>query len=50
MRITARADLAASMLSLLDDDRCHRTTVGVITTVDNPTLLQWVRRDALAEK
>jgi len=49
-RFTARADLAASMLGLLDDDRYHRTTVSVITTVDNPTLLQWIRREALAKK
>ncbi|MGO4649330.1 NAD(P)-dependent oxidoreductase [Nocardia sp. 2YAB30] len=48
-RFTARADLAASMLALLDDDRYLRTTVGVITTVDNPTLLQWIRREALAK-
>jgi putative NADH-flavin reductase len=47
-RFTARADLAASMLALLDDDRYLRTTLGVITTVDNPTLLQWIRREALA--
>ncbi|MFE7800395.1 NAD(P)-dependent oxidoreductase [Nocardia sp. NPDC057440] len=45
---TARADLAASMLALLDDDRYLRTAVGVVTTVDNPTLLQWIRREALA--
>lgn len=48
-RFTARADLAASMLALLDDDRHLRTTVGVITTVDNPTLFQWIRSEALAK-
>ncbi|MEU4222650.1 NAD(P)H-binding protein [Nonomuraea sp. NPDC026600] len=48
-RFTARADLAASMLALLDDDRHLRTTVSVITTADNPTLLQWIRREALAK-
>ncbi|RDI45279.1 NAD(P)-dependent oxidoreductase [Nocardia mexicana] len=47
-RFTARADLAASLLSLLDDDRYVRATLGVITTVDNPTLLQWIRREAAA--
>ncbi|GAA3065178.1 NAD(P)H-binding protein [Streptomyces glomeratus] len=47
-RFTARVDLAASMPALLSDDRHHRTTVSVITTVDNPTLLQWIRREALA--
>ncbi|MDW6061920.1 NAD(P)H-binding protein [Streptomyces sp. FXJ1.4098] len=48
-RFTARVDLAASMLALLDDDRRLRTTVGVITTVENPTLLRWVRHEALAK-
>lgn len=47
-RFTARVDLAASMLALLNDDRHLRTTVGVITTVNNPTLLQWMRREARA--
>ncbi|MEV5837192.1 NAD(P)H-binding protein [Nocardia sp. NPDC052112] len=47
-RFTARADLAASLLALVDDDRYRRTTIGVITTVDNPTLLQWIRGEALA--
>jgi hypothetical protein len=42
-RFTARADLAASMLALLDDDRYLRTTVSVVTTVDNPSLLRWIR-------
>ncbi|MBL1108585.1 NAD(P)H-binding protein [Streptomyces sp. 5-8] len=49
-RFTARVDLAASMLDLLDDDRHLRTTVGVVTTVDNPTLMQWIRREALARR
>ncbi|MFD9942655.1 NAD(P)-dependent oxidoreductase [Nonomuraea sp. NPDC059023] len=49
-RFTARADLAASLLALLDGDRYLRTTVGVITTVDNPGLLQWIRREALARR
>ncbi|WP_328406214.1 NAD(P)-dependent oxidoreductase [Nocardia sp. NBC_00403] len=48
-RFTARVDLAASMLSMLDNDRYLRTTVGVITTVDNPTLLRWIRGEALAK-
>ncbi|MFC7619808.1 NAD(P)-dependent oxidoreductase [Microlunatus sp. GCM10028923] len=47
-RFTARADLAASLLALLDD-RHLRRTVSVITTVGNPTLLQWIRREALAK-
>ncbi|WP_433622893.1 NAD(P)-dependent oxidoreductase [Nocardia sp. CA-120079] len=48
-RFTARADLAASMLALLDDDRYVHTTIGVITTAENPTLLEWIRREALAK-
>lgn len=48
-RFTARVDLAASLLALLDDDRHVRRTVSVITTADNPTLLQWIRREALAK-
>lgn len=47
-RFTARADLAACMLAVLDDDRRVRATLSVVTTVDNPTLLQWIRREALA--
>ncbi|MGK8506959.1 NAD(P)-dependent oxidoreductase [Nocardia asiatica] len=49
-RFTSRTDLAASMLAVLDDDRYLRTTVSVITTVDNPTLLRWIRREALAKR
>jgi uncharacterized protein YbjT (DUF2867 family) len=49
-RFTARADLAASMLALLDDDRYLRATVSVVTTDDNPTLLQWIRGEALANR
>ncbi|MFI7666175.1 NAD(P)-dependent oxidoreductase [Nocardia sp. NPDC049526] len=48
-RFTARADLAASMLALLNDHRYVRTTIGVITTADNPTLLEWIRHEALAK-
>ncbi|BCK56050.1 NAD(P)-dependent oxidoreductase [Nocardia wallacei] len=49
-RFTARVDLAASLLAALTDDRYLRTTVGVVTTVDNPTLLRWIRQEALAER
>jgi hypothetical protein len=45
---TARVDLAASMLALLDDDRYRRSTVSVITTAGNPTLLRWMRGEALS--
>jgi hypothetical protein len=37
------------MLALLDDDRYLRKTVSVITVADNPTLFQWIRREALAK-
>ncbi len=47
-RFAARVDLAASMLAMLDDERYARTTVSIMTTVDNPTLLQWMRHEALA--
>jgi len=49
-RFTGRVDLAASMLALLDDDHHLRTTVSVITTADNPSLFQWIRREALAKR
>ncbi|WP_086839400.1 NAD(P)-dependent oxidoreductase [Amycolatopsis kentuckyensis] len=49
-RFTARADLAASMLALLDGDRYVGATVGVITTVDNPKLLRWLRQEAVAAR
>ncbi|MQM24724.1 NAD(P)-dependent oxidoreductase [Glycomyces albidus] len=42
-RFTARADLAAGMLELLDSGGHVRNTVSLITTADNPTLLQWMR-------
>ncbi|WP_035793639.1 NAD(P)-dependent oxidoreductase [Kitasatospora mediocidica] len=40
---TARADLAASMLSQLTDDRYLRRAMGVITTDVRPTLRQLLR-------
>jgi putative NADH-flavin reductase len=49
-RFTARVDLAASMLAMLDDDRYLRTTVSVVTETHNPTLLRWIRTEALAAK
>ncbi len=47
-RFTARVDLAACLLAALDDDRYVHTTISVITTADNPSLWQWIRREALA--
>ncbi|MET7759192.1 hypothetical protein ABZT27_31500 [Streptomyces sp. NPDC005389] len=49
-RFTARVDLAAALLGLLDDDRHVRSTVSVITTVENPTVLRWIRNEALMSK
>lgn len=37
------------MPALLDDNRHHRSTVSVITTVGNPALLRWIRREALTK-
>ncbi|MFJ7217960.1 NAD(P)-dependent oxidoreductase [Amycolatopsis sp. NPDC098790] len=45
-RFTARADLAACMLDLVEGKRFVGSTVGVITTTDNPTLFQWLRANA----
>ncbi|MCZ4123398.1 NAD(P)-dependent oxidoreductase [Streptomyces sp. H39-S7] len=49
-RFTARVDLAAGLLALLDDDRHLRTTLSVTTTAANPTMLQWIRHEARARK
>lgn len=49
-RFTARVDLAASLLAMLDDNRYVGSTVSVVTTIDNPTLLRWIRHEALAAK
>ncbi|MFE3445657.1 NAD(P)-dependent oxidoreductase [Nocardia sp. NPDC059180] len=46
-RYTARVDLAAGLLRLLDDDRFVRTTAAVATTTGNPTMLQLMRSEAL---
>jgi hypothetical protein len=35
---------------MLDDDRYLRTTVSVVTETHNPTLLRWIRTEALAAK
>ncbi|MFH9725927.1 NAD(P)-dependent oxidoreductase [Streptomyces sp. NPDC017254] len=49
-RFTARVDLAAALLGLLDDSRHVRSTVSVVTTAENPTLLRWIRDEALNGK
>ena len=48
-RFTARVDLAASMLRLLDDEWFVRKVVGVITTSDNPGMLRLIRDEAFAK-
>ncbi len=45
-RFTARADLAASLLDLVEGNRYLGATVGVITTTDTPTWPQWIRDNA----
>ncbi|WP_280269206.1 NAD(P)-dependent oxidoreductase [Nocardia wallacei] len=47
-RYTSRADLAACLLAVLADDRYLGSTLGVVTTTDNPTMLQVIRREAFA--
>ncbi|MFI9408076.1 NAD(P)-dependent oxidoreductase [Nocardia sp. NPDC052316] len=48
-RYTARADLAAAMLRLIDDDEFVRKIVSVATTTDNPSLFQLLRTEALGK-
>lgn len=49
-RYTARGDLAASLLRVLGDRRYIGQTLGVVTTVDNPSMLQVIRREAFSKK
>ena len=44
---TARADLAASMIAQLTDDRFHRTALAVITTEVRPNLARLIWREAV---
>ncbi|MBB5918495.1 nucleoside-diphosphate-sugar epimerase [Nocardia transvalensis] len=46
-RYTARIDLADCMLRQVSDDRFVGTTVGVGTAVRNPSLIEFVRAEAL---
>jgi putative NADH-flavin reductase len=43
-------DPAASMLAMPDNNRYVSTTVSVVTTLNNPSLLRWIRTEALAAK
>jgi putative NADH-flavin reductase len=44
---TSRADLAASMLAQLGDDRYVRTVVGVTTTVGTPSVIRQIWREGV---
>jgi putative NADH-flavin reductase len=46
---TARADLAASMLAQLADDRFIRKTVGVSTTVGTPSIIRQIWREGITK-
>jgi putative NADH-flavin reductase len=46
---TARADLAASMLAQLADDRFVRRTVGVSTTVGTPSIVRQIWREGITK-
>lgn len=48
-RYTARVDLAAGLLRLVEDDRFVRKIVSVVTTTDNPSLFQLIRTEALGK-
>ncbi|MFI6869857.1 NAD(P)-dependent oxidoreductase [Nocardia sp. NPDC050406] len=48
-RFTARVDLAAVLLRVLEEAAFIGKTLGVVTTVDNPTMLQVIRQEAFAK-
>ncbi|MEU8900112.1 NAD(P)H-binding protein [Nocardia sp. NPDC048505] len=49
-RFTARVDLAASLLRLAETEGLFvRDTVAVVTTADNPSILQLIRSEALGK-
>ncbi|WP_194820405.1 NAD(P)-dependent oxidoreductase [Nocardia sp. XZ_19_385] len=48
-RFTARIDLAASLLRLAEEGSFVRKIVGVVTTTDNPSMLQLLRSEALGK-
>jgi putative NADH-flavin reductase len=47
---TARADLAASMLALLSDDRFVRKVVGVNTTAGTPSIIRQIWREGIKKE
>jgi nucleoside-diphosphate-sugar epimerase len=48
-RFTSRADLAACLLRLVDEDRYVQKIVSVVTTSNNPSLLRLIRTEALGK-
>lgn len=48
-RFTARSDLAACLLRLAETDHHVRTVVGVVTTIDNPGMLDLLRAEAFGK-
>lgn len=48
-RFTARSDLAACLLRLAETDHHVRTVVGVVTTADNPGMLDLLRAEAFGK-
>ncbi|MGW5381137.1 NAD(P)-dependent oxidoreductase [Nocardia sp. NPDC003963] len=48
-RFTSRADLAACLLRLAEGDQYLRTVIGVVTTTDNPGMLELIRAEAFGK-
>ncbi|MGW6332546.1 NAD(P)-dependent oxidoreductase [Nocardia rhamnosiphila] len=48
-RFTARIDLAACLLRLVETEHPVRTVVGVVTTTDNPGMLDLIRAEAFGK-
>jgi putative NADH-flavin reductase len=48
-RFTARADLAASLLSQVQDDRCIGKVMFVVTTENTPSFTEWFRGEILKQ-
>lgn len=48
-RFTSRADLAACLLQLAETDQYVRTVIGVVTTTDNPGMLDLIRAEAFGK-
>ncbi|MFC9896537.1 NAD(P)-dependent oxidoreductase [Nocardia sp. NPDC127579] len=48
-RFTARVDLAAALLRLAEQGSFVREVVGVVTTTDNPSMMQLLRQEAFGK-